>query len=356
MGNRLQYLQNAVGILAYRLGKVQRCSPVYETPSWGFKGEPFYNVCVAIDSTHSPTKTLTIILEIEQFLGRERKENQEEYLPRPIDIDLLLYKQEVIHHTSLTVPHPRMQDRNFVLQPLADIAPDVIHPVLQQDCSTLLKNCTDASSLKPTEHKLQCPTPYDYIAIEGLIGAGKTAFARLLCEGLGGSLLLETFEDNPYLADFYRDPDAYALDVEKHFLKQRKSQQETFFSSDPKKPVVADYTLEKSLLFAQMNLSKKEANLYALAHGEANALLPEPSLVLYLEVSVDRAEANVRLRARNIEQELKKDYLYTLDKAYANWKQNTSLNLYTLLATDKDFVRYKEDFLTLLYAFFTHRF
>ena len=137
MGNRKRQLQQAAALIAKRCGEVLAASPLFETAAWGKTDQPaFLNQALLIETILEPEELLEQLLQIEAHSGRIRKER---YGPRLIDIDILLYEDQVIHTASLTIPHPRLPQRRFALAPLAAIAPDVIHPVLKKtDSKTVI--------------------------------------------------------------------------------------------------------------------------------------------------------------------------------------------------------------------------
>ncbi|MGQ8338062.1 2-amino-4-hydroxy-6-hydroxymethyldihydropteridine diphosphokinase [Sunxiuqinia sp. A32] len=147
LGNKEKIFATARQMLETELGKILQISAVYETEPWGFESDDlFWNQVIVIETEFSPTEVLVKTKSIEKELGRQRK--AERYVSRLIDIDLLFYDDMVLHSTDLEIPHPRMIDRRFVLIPLNDIAPTLIHPIFKQNISELLENCTDLLEVK----------------------------------------------------------------------------------------------------------------------------------------------------------------------------------------------------------------
>lgn len=142
LGNREKCLTDALGLLAERVGEVLLTSSVYETAAWGKTDQPnFLNIAVKIETVLNPLQLLETVLTIEADLGRVR---YEKWGSRLIDIDIILYGEEVIAlGDQLQIPHPEMQNRKFVLLPMAEIAPNFIHPVLKRSISELLVNLDD---------------------------------------------------------------------------------------------------------------------------------------------------------------------------------------------------------------------
>jgi deoxyguanosine kinase len=148
-GDRLGYLMETINQIETEGILVLQRSPVYETAPWGFQTDAlFLNQTLEVQSDLSPDAFHEILLQIEQRLGRKRAALPngvgQQYESRTIDIDILFYGQEIILTPLLQVPHPKIQERRFVLEPLVDIAPDLIHPVLKQSMKTLLLACSDA--------------------------------------------------------------------------------------------------------------------------------------------------------------------------------------------------------------------
>ncbi len=145
MGDRMVNLGRAREAVSRECGRIIKTSSVYETAAWGEEDQPaFLNQVLVVQTKLEPEDLLQTILSIERSLGRTR---EIKYGPRLIDIDILFYNEEVIRKPGLVVPHPRMQFRRFVLEPLAELSPGKKHPLLQQTISSLLAECTDPLSV-----------------------------------------------------------------------------------------------------------------------------------------------------------------------------------------------------------------
>ena len=141
LGDRITNLKQAKELITKEIGQIQKQSSVYETQAWGNQDQPpFLNQAIKIESQLSALKTMEIILQIEKKMGRQRNQK---YDPRIIDIDILFYNQEIINIHHLTVPHPEIQNRKFVLIPLNEIAPEYIHPIFKKTVNQLLGECSD---------------------------------------------------------------------------------------------------------------------------------------------------------------------------------------------------------------------
>ena len=146
LGDRELYLENALKLIQEKVGNIFVRSAIYETAAWGKTDQPgFLNLAVGVETLLTPTALLEAVLSIEKLLGRIR---HEKWGSRLIDIDIILYGDQVIKiGDELQVPHVEMQHRKFVMQPLAEIAPDVIHPILGQSVSEILESLTDSLSV-----------------------------------------------------------------------------------------------------------------------------------------------------------------------------------------------------------------
>ena len=140
-GNRMLWMQKAMDLLSVSCGAIVSRSSVYETAAWGITGQPdFLNMVILLQTTKSPFELLAAIHTIEDTLGRQR---DEKWGPRTLDIDILLNNNEVIETPGLIVPHPFIQKRRFTLVPLAEIAPDYVHPKLNKTINQILSECPD---------------------------------------------------------------------------------------------------------------------------------------------------------------------------------------------------------------------
>jgi deoxyguanosine kinase len=194
------------------------------------------------------------------------------------------------------------------------------------------------------------PTQIRHIAIEGVIGAGKTTLSQMLADRLGGRLVLERFEENPFLPNFYADPEHYAFQTQIFFLLSRYKQQQDLFQADLFHDfLVSDYIFEKDKIFAYLTLADEELKLYETLLTAIERNVPTPDLVVYLQCSVDRLMNNIRRRARKIEENISEDYIRDLNEAYNYFFfRYKATPLLIVKATDIDFVGNKDDFEDLL--------
>lgn len=185
-----------------------------------------------------------------------------------------------------------------------------------------------------------------YIAIEGVIGAGKTALAKKLKSRLDARLVLEQFETNPFLEKFYNDRRRYAFQTQMFFLINRFKQQEELIQEDLfSSYIVSDYIFEKDRIFAYLNLTGDELKLYETLYPLLARSLRKPDLVVFLQSSIDRLMFNIKKRGRAIEKNLTRSYIEELSDAYNHFffRYNTT-PLLIVNSTEIDFVNNENDF------------
>lgn len=153
LGDRLNFLQQGLDAVAKRVGKVIAVSSVVETTALGFEGNSFLNACFSVETNLPPKKVMQILLEIEKKHGRTRNTAMG-YQNRTLDLDMLFYDDLVLNDAALTLPHPSMEKRRFVLLPLAEIAPDKIHPITKKSMEELLVKCEDKTVPIQTQYSL----------------------------------------------------------------------------------------------------------------------------------------------------------------------------------------------------------
>jgi len=354
-GDRFLHIKSCIELINNEVERVISVSNIYETPSWGFESASFYNVVLEISTSKKPLKLLEQLLKIETKLGRKRTESTG-YQARSIDIDIIAYGEKVIMTEDLQIPHPLMQDRKFVLQPMLDLNLDWKHPILRKTVAKLLKETTDKSEITPlldlNFSKLHLDIPlYNYIVIEGNIGAGKTTLVSKLAQEFNRKMVLERFSDNPFLPKFYNDQNRYALSLELSFLADRHQQLTTDLRhyNLKKEGIIADYHIVKSLLFAKITLQEEEFQLYKKLFHIANNDLPKPDLYIYLYQNSERLLENIKKRGRNYEQDIKSDYLEAINKSYLEYIiQQSDIKTILINVSDLDFVENQEDYYKIL--------
>lgn len=355
-GNKFEWLQKATCLLFERVGTVSAISPLYSTPSWGFEGADFLNLCVAVHTRLEAEQVIAILLAIENELGRERNENSKTtYQNRTIDIDILFFGTQILAEKNLKVPHPKMHERRFVLAPLADIAEDVEHPELKVTVKNLLDNCPDTSEIHQVEEQLEKPgivfADQHYISIEGNIGAGKTSLSSMIAEDFNAKLILEGYKDNPFLPKFYEAPKRYAFPLEMSFLAERYQQmlddvgQYDLFSEF----VISDYEVSKSLIFAEITLQDEEYTLYKRLFHIMHKNLTKPDLYVYLYQDTARLLQNIKKRGRDYERDIDPEYLEKINRSYLDFIKNQShWKVKIIDVSSLDFVQNRADYLKVL--------
>ncbi len=189
-------------------------------------------------------------------------------------------------------------------------------------------------------------TVFHYISIEGVLGAGKTSFAKLLSQDLSARLVLEDVDNNPFLEKFYKDMKIFALQTQLFFLFNRVGQLEALKQLDLfQKTIVSDYLIEKDRIFAYITLDENELAIYEKIYNilvnEKNLI--KPDLVIFLQASVDVLMERIKKRGRDFEKNISKDYIFNLSQAYNHFFSHYNASPLVIINTDDiDFINDKK--------------
>jgi deoxyguanosine kinase len=308
IGRALEMLSKAKNI------KVTRVSDLIETAPLGHFNQPkFINGVAEIKTTLSAEGLYEELAGIEALLGRKR---QGKWMPRTIDLDLLLFGSDIINLTHLTVPHSQMHLRSFVLKGLCQLNPELIHPVMKEPMKEL------AARLGGQDFMLNPHLP-QLVSVAGIIGVGKTTLAKGLSKKLGCELLLEPYDTNPFMPDVYAGKKELALDSQLYFLTNRISQLNHNIL-EPGRIVISDYIFNKERIYANGLLNPQQLDLYEIIFQSVSAGVTQPVLVVYIQDSVQRCLERIHDRNRPYEQKIEPQFLENLSGGYeqlfADWK------------------------------------
>jgi len=315
LGDRERSIRDALQLLGGNGNiEVTRVSAIKETAPLGQVAQPKYlNGVAEIRTALRPEGLLRELKATEAALGRRPNTSWE---PRPIDLDLLLFGEKVIRVSGLTVPHPEMHLRSFVLDGLCQLAPALVHPVLKEPVSELSRR------LARGDFFLDPRTP-QLISVAGIIGVGKTTLARKLAEMLPAEILLEPYDTNPFLPHVYAGKTELALDSQLYFLVNRAEQ----LSPDnlPRDRVfVTDYVFQKELIYARRLLDANQLPLYESIYPPFARTAATPVLVIHLQDAPANCLQRIHDRNRPYEQQMTLAFLEALDEDYrrlfADWK------------------------------------
>jgi deoxyguanosine kinase len=188
---------------------------------------------------------------------------------------------------------------------------------------------------------VKCGKMYDFIAIEGNIGAGKTTLSQMIARHSGAKLVQEQFADNPFLPKFYEDPSKHAFPLELFFLAERYHQLKAHFANPDlfQQKVVSDYFIGKSLIFSRNNLSEDELKLFRNLYDIMFSNLPKPDLLIYLHLQTEGLQKNIKKRGRIYEQSIQDEYLDAVQKGYLDFlRQQKALRSVIVSMDGHDFV------------------
>jgi 2-amino-4-hydroxy-6-hydroxymethyldihydropteridine diphosphokinase len=354
-GNRYENVTVCLKKIHEQVGTIVKVSKLYESPSWGFESDAFYNCAIVIHTFSYAHQVLEQVLSIETQMRRFRGAKSG-YQSRIIDIDLIAFDSEIIHSENLQIPHPLMQNRKFVLVPMLDLNLDWSHPILHKNTRELLENIPDQSDCILVQ-ELQNPLDVislqhlNYIAFEGNIGTGKTTLTTKIAQDFNAKTILERFADNPFLSKFYEDQSQYAFPLEISFLVNRQKQLLDDLNAIDfnKEFIVADYAVFKSFIFAKITLESEEYKLYRRLFDIVYKEISKPDLYVYLYQNPEQLLDNIKKRGREYEQNISVAYLDKINNGYLDYiKSQTELNVLIIDVSDRDFVKNQEDYLFIL--------
>jgi deoxyguanosine kinase len=316
LGDREEHIRKAISLLGEQQGvSVAAVSDIIETAALGGREQPDYlNAVARVETTLDAKRLYAELVSIEDSLGRERGEK---WGPRSIDLDLLLCGAEVIRSEKITVPHSQMHLRSFVLKGLCQLAPETVHPILGERVRVL------AERLNGGDFVIDAGRP-QVISVAGVIGVGKTTLANKLSRMFGARILLEPYDQNPYMPEVYAGKKEKALDSQLFFLRGRGKQ----LGRDVLEAggvVVSDYVFDKELIYAECTLDVGQMEAYQREYERVAGSIAEPMVVVYLRDTIEGCLGRIHKRNRPYEQGIEPQFLARLDEGYeklfAEWRK-----------------------------------
>jgi len=315
LGDREKYIKSALKLLKENGNiEVARVSNVIETEPLGSANQPKYlNAVAEIKTTLSAEDLHETLIGTESSLGRTRREK---WSPRTIDLDLLLFGNHIINGPDLTVPHPQMHLRSFVLKGLCQLNAELLHPVIKESIKELATRLNGCDFI----HNPNLP---QLISIAGIIGVGKTTLAERLSKLLGCKLLLEPYDKNPFLPKVYAGKKELALDSQLYFLTARTKQLNPDILP-PGRITISDYFFDKELIYANLLLNRQQLVLYKKIYPQFVTKVVPPVLIIYMTDSPQKCLERIHKRNRPYEQKIKLQFLEALaaghQRLFARWK------------------------------------
>jgi 2-amino-4-hydroxy-6-hydroxymethyldihydropteridine diphosphokinase len=289
LGNRRETIEEALAKLRRPPQvRVIGISSFRETAPIGGPADqpPYLNAAALLDSSLHPQTLLALLQQIETEAGRRRKET---WGPRTLDLDLLLYGELVLSTPTLALPHPRMAWRRFVLEPAAEVAGQMRHPLIGWTVAGLLEHLN---------------TALPYVAVAGPIAAGKTHLARLLCDKTSVRLISEALNEKS-LEIFYADPAGNAWTMELEFLHKRTDLLAVDSAAwSERRPAVSDFWFDQSCAFARAWLSESQRPTFFEYWQEARQKVVQPKLIVFLDAPAETLMERIRQRSRRGEEYL----------------------------------------------------
>jgi len=329
LGDRKNYIESALKMLggAEQI-ELASVSDIIETAALAQKAQPKYLNAVAELKTMLSVEDLhKTLVDIEASLGRLR---QGKWSPRTIDLDLLLFGSNIVNSPDLTVPHPQMHLRSFVLKGLCRLNPNLLHPVIKEPVKVL------ADRLGGLDFAPNPDLP-QLVSVAGIIGVGKTTLAKALADCLDCDVLLEPYDTNPFLPDVYAGKKELALDSQLYFLTSRAKQLGRNVLAGGQ-IYISDYVFDKELIYARCLLNDQQLALYEQIYPPFAAKIAVPVLVIYMQDSAENCLARIRSRNRPYEQQIKLPFLEGLSSDYEqlfkHWTTCPVIRVSTSEATD----------------------
>jgi deoxyguanosine kinase len=333
LGDRKNYIDEALKRLSETEHvKLDRVSDIIETVALSSTEQPkFLNAVAELKTILSAVDLHKRLSNIEGELGRVRRGH---WWPRTIDLDLLLFGKKILENSDLTIPHPQMHLRSFVLKSLCQLNGELLHPVMNvsfNELNSRLNGCDFA--LDPDKPQL--------ISIAGVIGVGKTTLAEKLAKRFDCEAILEPYDNNPFLPEVYAGEKKLALDSELFFLIGRAKQLEAD-RLESGRICITDYVFGKELIYAGHLLDAQQLHLYHEIHPQFAGQVTAPVLVIYMRDSEQNCLDRIRRRNRPYEQKIELQFLQALNTGYEqlfkNWKSCPVIRISTSQSTDVEFL------------------
>ena len=331
LGDRKDNINSAIQCLAdTEQVEVVRVSDIIETAPLASTSQPKYlNAVAEIRTDLGALQVRRRIVEIEAALGRVRRGK---WWPRTIDLDILLFGNEVMNTTELTIPHTQMHLRSFVLEGLCQLDAGLVHPILEMPVGEL------KARLNGGDFALDADKP-QLVSIAGNIGVGKTTLAGELAGRFGSKLLLEPYDANPFLPDVYAGRKELALDSQLFFLIHRSEQLNPSGLAQDRMSI-SDYVFEKELIYARRLLDAQQLALYEEIYPPFAVKVAAPVLVIYMRDPAAECLERIHNRNRPYEQRIELPFLEALgagyDRLFEDWTRCPVIRISTSQATDVD--------------------